>query len=255
MFFCWMFLVCLFIHYGSTVIPKNQHDKISPKSQINNLSTRKYNNIHLKSKTSIRKVQENSGKVKEERKPITMIMPIAMDNRAKNYPTMAKKEKETKLKVGYDLLGPKVIREKSSESGISSQKEDKLLKLRNKREAEHFLSVTKRESKSKTNKSSTLPLEESILESKKTTKITSNSAFKYNLTAVQKILITKTQSNSDPVSKTLGHFSQKEIWFVSDEDLIGIIVKQNLHHVRIFKLFLIELQMELKSMSPHRYYH
>ena len=48
--------MCLFIHYGSTVMPVNQHDKISPASQINKLSTIKYNNIHLKSKTEMRKV-------------------------------------------------------------------------------------------------------------------------------------------------------------------------------------------------------
>ena len=121
----------------------------------------KYNNIHLKSKTGMRRVQKSSGKVQEERKTITEIMPIAMDKRA----NMAKQEKETKPKVGYNLLSPKVIREKSSESGIASQKENKLLKLRNKREAKHFLSVTKREAKSKPNKSSNLALEKSTLES------------------------------------------------------------------------------------------
>ena len=85
-----MFLVCLFIHYGITVMPVNQHDKISSKSQLNNLSTRKYNNIHLNSKTQMRKVQENSGKVQEERKTITEInrvyshiMSNGEDNRAK----------------------------------------------------------------------------------------------------------------------------------------------------------------------------
>ena len=155
--------MCLFIHYGSTVMPVNQHDKISPASQLNKLSTRKYNNIHLKSKIEMMKVQKSSGNVKEERKTITEIMPIAMDKRA----NMAKQEKETKLKVGYDLLSPKVIREKSSESGIVSQKENKLINLRNQREAEYFVSVTKREAKSKTNKSSNLGLEESTLESEK----------------------------------------------------------------------------------------
>ena len=79
--------------------------KISPTSQINNLSTRKYNNIYLKSKTEMRNIrQKRSGNVKEERKIITEIMPIVMDKRAKNYPNMAKKEKETKLNVGYNLL-------------------------------------------------------------------------------------------------------------------------------------------------------
>ena len=126
MFFCWMFLVCLFIHYGSTVIKVNQHDKISPTSQINNLSTRKYNNIHLKSKTEMRKVQESKDKLQEERKTRTEIngvySPIAMDKKANNYQNMVNKEKETKLKVGYNLLSPKVIREKSSELGIASKK-------------------------------------------------------------------------------------------------------------------------------------
>ena len=203
--------VCLFIHYGSTVMPVNQHDKISPTSQLNNLSTRKYNNIHLNSKTEMRKVKENTGKVQEERKTITEIMPIAMDKRA----NMAKQEKETKLKVGYNP-SPKVIREKS---GIASQKENKLLKLRNKRDAEHFVSVTKREAKSKTNKSSNLALQESILEYEKTTQIISHSTFKYNLTTVQNILITKEHSNSDHISETQGILDvpQKGIWFVSDE--------------------------------------
>ena len=47
----------------------------------------------------------------------------------------------------------------------------------------------------------------------------SNSASKYNSTAVQKLLITKAHSNSDPVSETQGilDVSQREIWFVSDE--------------------------------------
>ena len=71
MFFCWVFLVCLFIHYGSTVMPVNQHDKILPKSEINSPSTIEYDNTHLKSKTEIRNVQKNSGKVQVERTPIT----------------------------------------------------------------------------------------------------------------------------------------------------------------------------------------
>ena len=199
MFFCWILFVCLFIHYGSSVIPKNQHDTISPKSEINNLSTRKYNNIHLKSKIEMRRVQKSSGNVKEERKSITEI--IAMDKKA----NMVKQEKETKLKVEYNLLSPKVIREKSSESAIASQKENKLLKLRNKREAEHFVSVTKREAKSKTNKSSMLALKESTLEFEKTTQIISHSAFKYNSTTVQDILKTKVHSDSDPISETQGN--------------------------------------------------
>ena len=193
----------------------NQHDIILPKSQLKNLSTRKYNNIYLKSKTEMRKFQESSGNVKEERKTITEIIPIAMDKRA----NMAKQEKETKLKVGYNFLSPKVIREKSSESGIGPQKENKLLKPKMKREAEHFLSVTKREAKSKTNKSSNLALEESTLKYEKTTQIISNSTSKYNLTTVQNILKTKVHSNSYPVSETQGilDVSQKGIWFVSDE--------------------------------------
>ena len=65
--------MCLFIHYGNAVMPVNQHDKILPVSQLSKLSTRKYNNIHLKSKTEMRKVQENSGKIQEERKTITEI--------------------------------------------------------------------------------------------------------------------------------------------------------------------------------------
>ena len=97
---------------------------------------------------------------------------------------MVKKEKETKLKVGYNLHGPMVNKENSSESGIVSQKEKKLLKLRNKREAEHFLSVTKRESK--TNKSSTFALEENTLESEETTQIISNSASENNPTTLDK---------------------------------------------------------------------
>ena len=130
---------------------------------------------------------------------------------------MVKKEKETKLKVGYNLLGPMVNKEKSSESGIASQREKKLLKLRNKREAEHFLSVTKRESK--TNKSSNLALEESTLESEKSAQMISKSASEYNPTTVQNILITKTDSNSDPVSESQGILDilRREIWLVSDE--------------------------------------
>ena len=201
-----MFLVCLFIHYGSTVIPVNQHDKISPKSQLNNLSTRKYNNIHLKSKTEVKKVQENTGKVREETRPLTeiyrvhsQIMSIAMDNKANHYQNMANKEKETKQKTGYNLLGPKIITKKSYESGIASQKENKLLKPKIKREAEQFLSGTKRETKSKTNK-------------------ISNSASKYNSTTVQNAFITKAHSNSYSMSETQGivGVSQNEIWFVSD---------------------------------------
>ena len=205
----------LFIHYGSTVMPMSQHDKILSKSQLNNMSTIKYNNIHLKSKIEMRRVQKSSGNVKEEGKTITEIMPIAMDKRE----NMAKQEKETKQKAGYNILGPKVIREKSSESGIASHTDNKLLKLRNKREAEHFLSVTKREARSKSNKSSNLALEKSTLESGKTTQIISDNAFKYNSTTVESILITKAHSNSDPMSETQGNtdVSQKEIWFVSDE--------------------------------------
>ena len=109
-----------------------------------------------------------------------------------------------------------VNKEKSSESGITSQKRNKLLKPKIKREAQHFLSVTKREAKSKTNKSSNLSLEESTMKSEK---ILSNSAFKYKSTTVQNILITKAHSNSDPMSEThrILDISQKEIWFVSDE--------------------------------------
>ena len=73
MFFCWILFVSLFIHYGSTVMPVNQHKKILPSSQLNNMSTRKNNNIYLKSKTEMRKVQENTGKIREERKTITEI--------------------------------------------------------------------------------------------------------------------------------------------------------------------------------------
>ena len=213
--------MCLFIHYGSTVIPKNQNDKISPTSQLNSPSIIKYNNIHLKSKTEMGKVKDNSGKLQEERKTITetngVYSPIAMGSRAKNYQNMAKKEKETKQKVEYNLLGPKVITEKSSESGMASQKGNKLLNPKIKREAEYFLSVTKRESK--TNKSSTLALEESTLEYEKSAQMISNSASKYNSTAVQNILITKAHSNSDTVSETQVTLdvSQKEIWFISDE--------------------------------------
>ena len=131
---------------------------------------------------------------------------------------MASKEKETKQKIGYNLLGSKIITEKS-ESEIASQKENKLLKLRNKREAEYFLSISEREAKSKTNKNSSLVLEESTLKYEKTIQIISNSASNYNLTTVQNILITNALSNSDPMSETQGilDVSQKEIWFVSDE--------------------------------------
>ena len=208
----------------------NQHNVISPKSQLSNLSTRKYNNIHLKSKTEMRKVQENTGKLEEGRKTITEINRVYSQEmsvgRAKNYPNMANKEKETKQKAGYNggfltkvtgynLLGPKVIKEKSFESGIASQKENKLLKLRNKREAEYFLSVTKREANNKTNKSSTLALEETTLKSEKTTQMISNSAFKYNVTTVQNTLLTNEHSNSE--TQGILDVSQKEIWFISVE--------------------------------------
>ena len=73
MFFCWILFVSLFIHYGSTVMPVNQHNKILPTSQLKNMSTRKNKNIYLKSKTEMRKVQENTGKIREERKTITEI--------------------------------------------------------------------------------------------------------------------------------------------------------------------------------------
>ena len=89
-----------------------------------------------------------------------------------------------------------------------------MVKLRNKRAAEHFLSITKREAKSKTNKNSSLGLEDSTLKSEKTTQIISNSASKYNLTTVQNTLITNAHSNSNPMSETHGIL---EIWFVSDE--------------------------------------
>ena len=226
MFFCWILFVCLFIHYGSTVVPMSQHNKILPTSKLNNLSTRKYNNIHLKSKTEMRKVQENTGKLQEERKTITeikrvysQVMFIGMDNRQNNCQNIANKEKETKQKAGYNLLGAKVITEKSYESGIASQKEKKLLKPKIKREAQYFLSFTKREAKNKTNKSSDLALEKSTLEFEKTTQIISNSASMYNSTTVQNTSITKAHSNSDPMSETQGilDVSQKEIWFVSDE--------------------------------------
>ena len=202
-------------------MPMNKHDNILPKSQINGPSTIKYYNIHSKSKTDMRKVGESSGKLQEERKTVTkinrmysQIMSNAMDN---NFQNMVKNEKETKLKVVYNLLGPMVNKEKSSESGIASQKENKLLKLRNKREAEHFLSVTKREAKSITNRSSTLALEETTLKSEKTKQIISNSAF--NSTTIQNVLIRNAPSNSDPVLETQVTLdvSQKEIWFVSDE--------------------------------------
>ena len=224
--FFWILFVCLFIHYGSTVVPKNQHDKISPKSEINSISTIKYNNIHLKSKTEMRKVQENNGKVKEETRPLTeiykvysQILHIAMDNRANNYQNMANREKVTKQKSRYKILGPKVITKKSLESGIETQKENNLVELRNKREAEYFPSVTKREAKSKTNKSFTLGLEESTLQSEKSAQMISNSASKYNSTAFQNILITKAHTNSELVSETQGILDvlQREIWFVSDE--------------------------------------
>ena len=211
MIFCWMLLVCLLIHYNGTVMPVNQYDKISSKSQINNLSTRKYDNIHLKSKTEMRKLQESSGKLQEERKPVTeinrvysQIMPIT---RAKNNQNMANNKKERKQNAKYNLIDPMVNKEKSSESGIASQKENKLLKPKIKREAEYFLSISKREVKSKTNKRSTLVLEESTLESK------------YDLTTVENILITKAYSNLYYVPQIQGILgvSQKEIWFVSDE--------------------------------------
>ena len=225
MFFCWTFLVCLFIHYCITVMTMNQHNKISPASLLNNLSTIKYNNRHSNNKTKMRKVQESSGKVQEGRKTITeinrvysQILPITLVNRAKNYQNMASKGKETEQKIGYNLLGSKIITEKS-ESEIASQKENKLLTLRNKREAEYFLSISEREAKSKTNKNSSLGLEESTLKYEKTIQIISNSASNYNLTTVQDILITNALSNSDPMSETQGilDVSQKEIWFVSDE--------------------------------------
>ena len=140
---------------------------------------------------------------------------------------MANKEKETKQKAGYNgnfltkvtgynLVGPKVITERSYESGIASQKENKLLKPK----AEHFLSFTKREAKSKTNKSS-------------------NSAYKYNSTTVRNTIKTKAHSDSDPISETQGilDVSQKKYGLYLMKDLIRIIVKQNLHHVRISKLF------------------
>ena len=113
----------------------------------------------------------------------------------------------------------KLSQKKSYESGIASQKEKKLLKPKNKREAEHFLSFTKREAKNKTNKSSNLALAKSTLEFEKTTEIISNSASMYNSTTVQNTSITKAHSNSDPMSETQGilNVSQKEIWFVSDE--------------------------------------
>ena len=55
-------------------------------------------------------------------------MPIALDNKANNYQNMVNKEKVTKQKYRYKILGTKVITEKSSESGIASQKGNKLLK-------------------------------------------------------------------------------------------------------------------------------
>ena len=62
-------------------------------------------------------------------------------------------------------------------------------------------------------------MEESTLQYEKTTQRISNSASENKPATVQNILITKAQSNSDPMSETQGilDVSQKEIWFVSDE--------------------------------------
>ena len=114
MIFCWMFLVCFFIHYDITMMTMNQHDKILPKSQLNSLFDIKYNKIHLKSKTNMRKIQDNTDKVQEEREPRTEISRVCSQirARAKNYQNMPKKKQETKQKARYNLLGSKVIKEK-----------------------------------------------------------------------------------------------------------------------------------------------
>ena len=228
MFFCWTFLLCLFIHYNLTVMTMKQYNTIILKSQFSNLSTIKYNNIHLKSKTNKGKVQENSGKLQEERKAITeinrvysQISPITMDNRVKNYEDMANKEKEIKQKLGYNLHGPKVIKEKPSKSGIESQKHNKLQKLKMNRKPGHFLSASKRETKSKIIERSNKTLEGATLESEGKTQLSQNSGSKYDSTTVQNIFITKTYTNKDLVSdlpsqRTL-NVSQKEVWFLSNE--------------------------------------
>ena len=207
MIFCWMFLACLFLHYGSTVMPINQHNRKIPKSQLYSPSTIKYNNIHLKSKTNMRKVQEKP--ITEINRVYSQIMPLT---RAKNYQNMANKEKETKQQDRYNILDFKSSKQKSSESRITSQKENKLSKLKSKREAEYFLSVTKRKAKSKNIKSSYKTLEGVTLESKEITQIISNSGSEYVSTTFQNIFITKPSE----IQRVLP-VSQNEIWFLSDD--------------------------------------
>ena len=180
-------------------MPMNQHDKILSTSVLNMISNTKYNDRNIQKKTRMSKVKENVGKVQEERKATTeinrrysQIMPIAMGNLAKDDQNMAIKEKETKQKPRYDVYGFKNSKHKSPETRLGSQDDkDNML----------LVSVVKRDAKSKTIESHNKSLEA-----------------KYDFTTVQKEIITKIQSNSDPVSQIheILDVSQKEIWFVSN---------------------------------------
>ena len=211
-------------------MPVNQLNKKIHISQLNSLSTIKYNNVNIKSKTKMRKVQENIGKLLEERKLITEInrvyswkMPIEMDNKTKNNQNMANKEKELKDKARYNIFGLGFLKQKFPEYGIGSQKDNKLLKLTMNKTAEHFLSVLKSENESKNIESSNKTLEWAKLKSGEITQIISNSDSKYDSTSVQSVILTETHTSKDLISnlpsqiqRTL-NVSQKQIWFLSDE--------------------------------------
>ena len=183
-------------------MPMNQHDKMLSTSQLNSLSTIKYNDKNIQKKTTLRKIQKNVGKVQEERKAITQIhegysqiMPISMSNWAKDNQNIAIKVKETKQKARYNIHGFKISKSKSPGSRIESQddKDDKLP-----------LSVVKRDAKSKTIESSNKSLKEITWE------------IKYDFKTVQNKIITKTQSDSAPQPHGLLDVLQKGVWFVSD---------------------------------------
>ena len=147
MFFCWCFLVCLFIHYGLTMIPSIQQVDLKPKSQLINRSATKHNNISLMNKLESKNLQNYNSKTQEKRngknKRIKPISPIPRDIMTKTDQDIVKIQHQGKQKARYDVSEFKTLKQTKSASVIRSKNGLQELKMNTTKD--HFLSVKKRE--------------------------------------------------------------------------------------------------------------
>ena len=201
-----------------TFIPLTNHNKVILNTKGNIISAKKQNDINFTNKPNFKKGQANYGRVQEERKTnieltrnLSQVLAIIRSIEAIKYHNMTYKQNHL-----YHFLTNKLFKQMMYGSRGSLHNDNNFLKLQANSKKKHSLSIKKREAESKNIETSNKLLVEATLKSRN---LTSINISEYDLTTVQ----TETHVNEDNVISLIAiihgvlNFSQKGIWFVSDE--------------------------------------